>query len=204
MLEDLDFSAEQAISGDRAALHDILITLRPVIERYCRSHLGSEERPTVSADDLTQEILLTVLTALPRYRRTSGPFVSFVLGIASHKISNAYRSMRRNRSDPLSNAPEMFEIGRTMAGPEEQVTDTASGMGPLLDRLSERQRKVLYLRVVADLSVEQVAAEIDCSEGAVRVALSRALAKLRDFLHAGPQPAVTELRRTSAGLAPAR
>jgi RNA polymerase sigma-70 factor (ECF subfamily) len=205
-LEDLDVSAEQANCGDRAALDNVLSTLRPVIERYCRSRLGRDERSIASPDDLTQEILLAVVSALPRYRRTIGPLVPFVLGIASHKIYNAYRTIRRDRSIPRSDAPEVFDIEHTVQGPEEQVTGRvgAGGMRPLLNRLPEREREVLFLRVAADLSIEQVAAVVDCSEGAVRVAQSRALAKLRDFLHPGRPARADRARRGSAEAAPAR
>ena len=49
-------------------------------------------------------------------------------------------------------------------------------------RLSERDRELLELRVVAGLSAEEVASVLDMRPGAVRTAQSRALERLRGLL----------------------
>jgi RNA polymerase sigma-70 factor, ECF subfamily len=41
---------------------------------------------------VAQEVCLAVLSALPRYRNMGRPFVSFVFGIASHKVADAARN----------------------------------------------------------------------------------------------------------------
>ncbi len=55
----------------------------------------------------------------------------------------------------------------------------------LLARLPGRQRAVLVLRFYDDLSVQQTAEALDCSEGAVKTLTSRALASVRGLLPAG-------------------
>jgi RNA polymerase sigma factor (sigma-70 family) len=51
-----------------------------------------------------------------------------------------------------------------------------------LAELPVRQREVLVLRFLADLTVEQTATTLGCSTGTVKSYTSRALARLRDVL----------------------
>jgi RNA polymerase sigma-70 factor (ECF subfamily) len=53
-----------------------------------------------------------------------------------------------------------------------------------LDRLPERDREILVLRYLEQLSTAEAAAVLGVSEGAVRVRLLRALRRLRDTLKA--------------------
>jgi RNA polymerase sigma-70 factor (ECF subfamily) len=58
-----------------------------------------------------------------------------------------------------------------------------------LDRLPERDREVLVLRYLEELSAAEAAAVLGASEGAVRVRVLRALQRLRDILKAmGSRP----------------
>ena len=41
------------VAGDKAALNQLLVILRPLVVRYCRSRLGTE-RSGVAADDVAQ------------------------------------------------------------------------------------------------------------------------------------------------------
>jgi RNA polymerase sigma-70 factor (ECF subfamily) len=193
VLEDLDARAEKALRGDRGALDGVLTVLQPVVARYIRARIGSWERPTVSPEDLTQDVMLSVITALPRYRRADGPFIGFVYGIAAHKVSNAFRTMGRDRSAATSDAPELLETAERTSGPEERAIDAVSRrrMDQLLERLPDRQREVLVLRTVVGLSAEEVAQVIDTTPGAVRIAQHRAVRHLRELIVAdvaGLQP----------------
>jgi RNA polymerase sigma-70 factor (ECF subfamily) len=55
-------------------------------------------------------------------------------------------------------------------------------MGRLLDRLPEKQREIVVLRVVVGLSAEETAEAVGSTPGAVRVAQHRALVRLRTVL----------------------
>jgi len=181
---DLDAQADEASRGDREALDDVLAELTPIVDRYCRARLGGRERPIVSPEDLTQEVLLSVITSLPRWRQDSGSFVGFVYGIAAHKVANAFRSLGRDRSEATSDAPELFDVAEATSGPEEQAMDAWSRrrVSRLLGHLPERQREVLVLRTVVGLTAEEVAEATDSTPGAVRIAQHRALRRLRELL----------------------
>lgn len=168
------------VSGDRAALNQLLVILRPLIVRYCRSRLGTE-RGGVAADDVAQEVCLAVLKALPTYTDQGKPFLAFVYGIASHKVVDAHRHAGRDRSEPTDDVPESFA---DVVGPEQHALETSASaeMRALLEQLPPKQREILVLRVVVGLSAEETALAVGSTPGAVRVAQHRAVAKLRGVM----------------------
>jgi RNA polymerase sigma-70 factor, ECF subfamily len=178
--------AAAASGGDRPALNRVLAIIRPLIVRYCRARVGTQERSFAAADDVAQEVCVAVLTALPRYRDQGRPFVTFVYGIARHKVADAHRVAARNRCDPVAELPEELD---PQDGPEQQAINgmMSARMGQLLNALSASQREVVVLRVVVGLSTEETAAAVGSTPGAVRVAQHRALAKLRATLAAPGQ-----------------
>ena len=168
----------RAMTGDRVAVGDVITMIRPLVVRYCRARLGRFDRSSVSADDVAQEVCLAVLTALPGYRVQGRPFLAFVYGIASHKVIDAHRAAGRNRSEPVPDVPDRVETGD---GPEQRalLAELSGEMGKLLEKLPEKQREILVLRVVVGLSAEETADAVGSTPGAVRVAQHRALARLR-------------------------
>lgn len=139
------------------------------------------ERHLFSADDIAQEALMAVMTALPRYRDQGKPFMAFVYGITSHKVADAMRVAARVKSDPVEDIPE---VGLVTDGPEQSALDADASrrMRALLEILPEKQREVLVLRLVVGMSAEETAQMIGSTAGAVRVAQHRALAKLKEEL----------------------
>jgi RNA polymerase sigma-70 factor (ECF subfamily) len=168
----------RAMAGDRQAVEDVITLIRPLVVRYCRARLGRFDRSSVSADDVAQEVCLAVLTALPGYRVQGRPFLAFVYGIASHKVIDAHRAATRSRAEPVSDVPDRVESAE---GPEQRTlrVELSEEMGRLLDRLPDKQREIVVLRVVVGLSAEETAEAVGSTPGAVRVAQHRALARLR-------------------------
>lgn len=184
VVDDLDVQAAEASQGRPRALEELLARLTPIVHRYCLARLGGRERPIVSPEDLTQDVLLSVITALSRWRREDGPFLGFVYGIAAHKTANAFRSLGRDRSAATSDVPALLEITESASGPEQLAVDAAvrHRLHLLLECLPDRQREVLLLRTVVGLSVDEVADATGITLGAVRIAQHRALCRLRQML----------------------
>jgi RNA polymerase sigma-70 factor, ECF subfamily len=135
-----------------------------------------------AADDVAQEVCIAVLSALPRYQDMGRPFVSFVFGIASHKVADAMRSAAR-QALPTADVPDGPD---DRPGPEETALAylEAERVRALLARLPAQQRELLALRVLFGLSAEETGRALGMSPGAVRVAQHRALARLRTFVAA--------------------
>ena len=176
--ERLDAAVAEAVAGSRDALREVVETIRPIVVRYVRARIGSNERVGLSADDVAQEVCLAAIQALPRYQDQGRPFLAFVYGIASHKVADAHRAAGRNRSEPTDEIPERFSLD---AGPEQMAinSDSAARMQKLLAVLPEKQREILTLRIVVGMSAEETAEAVGSTPGAVRVAQHRALARLK-------------------------
>lgn len=179
---------EAAKEGDRFATEQLIGHLRPLIVRYCRARIGKAVCTFSSADDVAQDVCMAVLTSLPSYRSTGRSFLSFVYGIATHKIMDFHRKRTRDRSVVMSELPDAAEPSD---GPEQRLLRQELGerLGELLTELSEVQFEVLTLRLVVGLSVAETAEAVSASQGAVRVCQHRALAKLRRHLEASRVPA---------------
>ena len=178
--DEIDRLVAAVVAGDRAALNQLLVILRPLVVRYCRSRLGTE-RSGFAADDVAQEVCLAVLKSLPTYTDQGKPFLAFVYGIAAHKVVDAHRHAGRDRSDPTDDVPEGFTDA---AGPEQHALEASASaeMRALLATLPPKQREILVLRVVVGLSAEETALAVGSTPGAVRVAQHRAVAKLRTVM----------------------
>jgi RNA polymerase sigma-70 factor (ECF subfamily) len=170
----------RAQTGDRAALEELLVRLRPGVVRYCRARLGRSGGTYGSADDVAQEVCMAVITALPRYVEQGRPFAAFVYGIAGHKVADAQRAGFRDRADVTDTLPDRADDG---PGPEDAAVAAAEAAraAALLDRLPPAHRELLLLRVVGGMSAEETGAALGMTPGAVRVAQHRALARLRSL-----------------------
>jgi len=78
---------------------------------------------------------------------------------------------------------EVIPEARTSGAPTSiELLDERLSLATALATLPPGQRRVVVLRYVEDLSVEQVAALLGMSEGTVKSQASRGLAKLREVL----------------------
>jgi RNA polymerase sigma-70 factor (ECF subfamily) len=132
-------------------------------------------------DDLTGEVLLHLVRGIHRFEGDEAGFRSWVFLIAHHRLIDERRRGRRDEAkraaqEPIRNNPAA-----------DAAFDSASGIdwSDRLGRLSEDQRHVLLLRVVAGLPAEEVARILDKRVATVRVLQHRALTRLRTELVAG-------------------
>jgi RNA polymerase sigma-70 factor (ECF subfamily) len=103
---------------------------------------------------------------------------AWCVGVLRHVVADthrrAYRERERNVA-PLTVAN--FEVSEQL-----ELDDEHQAVRTSFDRLDEFDRDVLQLRVIAGLSSEEVAAVLETSPGAVRMAQSRALDRLRRLM----------------------
>lgn len=172
--DELSSAVAAAVQGDRGALATVLELIRPLVVRYTRARFTrTSKRP--DPDDLAQEILLAVLTALPRYRDQGRPFMAFVYGIAAHKVAAAERAIVRPEEPTEVEIPEdlspLFEQ-RAL----EPETDTE--LSSFLATLPDQEREILILRLALGLSLRDTAVAVDSTTDAVERIQERALARL--------------------------
>ena len=147
-----------------------------------------------AAEDLTEQVFLQAMAALPRFRGDPragrGGFRAWLFQIARNLASNERRRNRRHPVAPLDLAVEVPASDDPAASVVRH--DDARRAWAVVDRLPADRRAAVVLRFVHEMSVEEIAAVLGRSEGAVRVLLHRALRSVADELsdpgHRTPTP----------------
>ena len=158
--------AALAGNGDRTALNDLLTRVRAVAHRYVRSRLWTYPGGADMVDDVAQEVCVAVFGALGRYRDEGRPFEAFVYGIAARKVADAQRAF----AVADVSTPDLPDGADESPTPEEHAvrhSEVQHIMG-LLDKLPEKLREILRLRVVAGLSAEETGRALGMTPGASR------------------------------------
>jgi RNA polymerase sigma-70 factor, ECF subfamily len=165
----------RARTGNRAAVEELVREVRPRVLRYVVARLLDPH----AAEDVTQEVMMTALSSLPRYVDQGRPFTAWVFGIASNKVSESRRAASRRHERVVETIPE--QTGDGAYEPEHAAArlEAARQVAAMLDTLPAPQAEILRLRIAAGLSADETAAVLGMSPGAVRVAQHRALARLR-------------------------
>lgn len=168
----------RAAVRDRAALERVLCAVRPLVLSYCRTRVAG--LGPVTAEDVAQDVLIAVCTALPTYR-PHRPFLAFVYGIARNKVADAYRAAARRPVEPVAEVPEWPSLDDS---PERRAIrrEESEQLAALLRQVSPRQREVLLLRQGLGFSADEVAELLGSSPNTVRVCQARALSRLRATL----------------------
>ncbi|WP_084721899.1 RNA polymerase sigma factor ShbA [Rhodococcus marinonascens] len=178
---ELERLAPQAAAGDDGAVEEVLRVAYPLVHRYCKTRLGTVDSSHVCADDVAQDVCLALMGALSTYEDQGKSLLSFIFGIAAHKVSDARRRAARWSVATARTAAET-KVVSVDDDPEHQVLrgESHSSMSQLVETLSTRHQQVLFMRIVVGMSAEQTARVLDTTPGAVRVAQHRALNHLRE------------------------
>lgn len=187
----LDDLVVRAVRQEPMAVSQLLAEIHPLVLRYCRGRLGRRQTADMSAEDVTQNVCLAVVDSLSYYQPSDKSFRSFVYAIAAHKVVDVFRAAGRNPAVPTDCLPEQPS---PMHGPEAHIEqqDLASQIGKLLLGLNPRQREILTLRFLCQLSTEETAQQIGSTPGAVRVSQHRALNRLRGLAGGGFGPELAD------------
>jgi RNA polymerase sigma-70 factor (ECF subfamily) len=160
-----------ARAGSVPAFERIYTELAPTIAGYLRFS-GVDD-----VDGLTNEVLAQVHRGLGRFNGDWAGFRSWVFTIAHHRMID---DRRRSRRRPVQVAGEVALEAAAGDVEEEAFSVLADErLARLVGHLSDDQREVLLLRIVADLSLEATAEALDKTVGAVKSLQHRALAALR-------------------------
>jgi RNA polymerase sigma factor (sigma-70 family) len=177
--ESLGPLVEAAREGSIAAFERIYRSLAAPVLSYLRWHRVSDP------DGLTNDVFAQVHRKLQSFQGDEQGFRSWVFTIAHHRMID---DRRRSQRQPTVDGEVDVEDHRS-AGDVEDDAFAALGsdrVRDLLSVLSADQRNVVLLRVVADLSVEEVARILDKREGAIKALQHRAMASLRRHLARQP------------------
>ncbi len=157
-----------------------------------RSYAGAvagyvRARSPAEPDDLVSEIFTSVFTSLDRFSGDEADFRGWLFTIAQRRVVDDLR--RRSRRVDTT-AYEPADDARQVASAEQ---DSLDRMGEqwvrrVLERLVPDQREVLLLRILGDLTVEQVAGLVGKSPGAVKALQRRGLVAAEKIVRAEGVP----------------
>lgn len=152
------------------------------------THIWVEHAPAVAAfltargsrepEDLTSEVFLTVFERLRDFSGDAAAFRSFVFSVAYRRLVDELR-MRSRRGETAEWSPESDPRRASSAEDEATARIGDARALALLDQLPPDQRDVMVLRIIADLTVEQIAEVLHKRAGAVKALQRRALENLR-------------------------
>ena len=175
MLDDADEVIAAARAGSAAAFTAIYEDLAGPVAGYLR---GKGVR---DVEDVTSEVFLAVFTGLERFDGDEAGLRSWVFTITHRRVIDGWRSTGRH-PEPVAYDPTMdvrscqsAEVAALERVGEERAV-------ALIGLLTDDQRDVLLLRVVADLSIEEIAAVVGRTPGAVKALQRRGLSALRRTL----------------------
>jgi RNA polymerase sigma-70 factor (ECF subfamily) len=169
-----------AQAGAAWAFEVLYRDLAPAVTGYLRLHGAAEP------DDLASETFLGVFTGLSGFTGDEGALRAWVFTIAHRRLVDDWR--RRARRPQVTDAPEVLAEWRGGDVEADALVQVgARDVERLCGGLPADQRAVLLLRILADLTVEQVAQVLGRSEGSVKALQRRGLRTLRDRLEAAAQ-----------------
>ncbi|MBI2705977.1 MAG: RNA polymerase sigma factor [Actinobacteria bacterium] len=159
--------------GDHPAIEVIYLDVAPLVLGYLRANGAFEP------EDIASEVFISMMRGLPSFQGDETNFRSWLLTIAHRRLTDAIRKHGRRPEEP---AP-LDELGNRMVVLRDSESEAmarlrSQGVLEAIDQLTPDQRSVLMLRVLADLTVPEIAGIVGKPESAVKALLRRGLASL--------------------------
>jgi len=173
-----------ARKGDVDAFNTLVVAYQHQVYNLAYRIMGDE----ASASDATQEAFISAYKHMQSFRGES--FKSWIYRI----VTNAcYDELRRRKRKPATSLEGLvdnsdteieYDIPDESAGPEDRLEqrNLAEAIQSGIGTLPSDQRITLVLSDVQGMSYEEIAAITGANLGTVKSRLSRARAKLRDYL----------------------
>lgn len=134
------------------------------------------------SEDLTQEVFLRILKYRHTYRGDS-QFTTWMFQIARNARVDHFR--KHSGEEMVEKGEPLEEFAGSELSPREQVErqQEVKFLNGALQQLSEEQREVLLLSRFHGLKYEQVAQILNCSVGAVKARVFRAMQDLKEHFN---------------------
>jgi RNA polymerase sigma-70 factor (ECF subfamily) len=163
---------QAARDGESWAFERIYLDYASLVIGYVRAH-GARD-----PEDMTQDVFVSLVRGLDRFTGDERDFRSWLLTIAHRRLVDDLRR-RGRRPVTVMDVIDLRDRPTHRTLEEESLARLeASGVLSLIDQLTPDQRSVLLLRLLADLSVPEIAAVVGKPETAVKALLRRGQAAL--------------------------
>ena len=165
----------RAKAGDEAAFTQIYERYAMAIYRYVYFRLGEPEL----AEDIQAEVFLRMLEGIHRYEDRGWPISAWLYRIARDRTIDMMRRRRKRPQMPLES------WGGSCDGPEHSVGEQLEyeELTRTLQDLTDDQRRVIQMRFMANMSIQEVAQQLGRTEGSVKALQHRGLQSLARRMH---------------------
>jgi RNA polymerase sigma-70 factor, ECF subfamily len=175
-------------SDDREAFARLLTDLRPKLHRYCARMTGS----VIHGEDVLQEAVLKALEAFPQAAPLLNP-EGWLFRIAHNAALDFLRHRARQQAIHIDEDPDMVASAE-----EADRRQIASASLRTFMRLPPSQRSSVILMDVLGYSLGEIGGVTSLSIPAVKAALHRGRARLRELAGEGddmPMPVLADAER---------
>jgi RNA polymerase sigma-70 factor (ECF subfamily) len=145
---------------------------------------GSEE----IAEEVTQEVFISIYKNIKRFQFQSA-FTTWIYRIVMRRAADYFRKNRKHQGKLISlydnnNQDQPMEIRDPTQNPAEEAVqrEKANRIEQAILGLQDKQRDILILRYVNQLSYEEIAQILRCRIGTVKSRLNRAHKLLEQIL----------------------
>lgn len=169
------FDRERFYAGDRALFRDLVRETSPRMLRVIRGYVRDDDR----AADLLQLCWIRVYRKRTRFGGT-GSFLGWALMVCRNVCRTEARKRWYGR---LVRLDDHGDLADRTPGPAEQFNrqERAAALYRALERLRERERDAILLRILEGRSTAEVARMLAVKEVSVRSLIHRGLKKLRQM-----------------------
>ena len=165
--------------GAEWAWREVYEDLAPDVLRYFRARRVHEP------EDLLGEMFLQIVRSLPSFEGGERDFRAWVFTIARTRLIDQERRRARRPAHPVP-PEDLVRLGAVGDAEQDALRSLAEQRVRLvLETLTPDQRDVLLLRILADLTVEQVARVLRKRPGAVKALQARGVEAFRRAMAKG-------------------
>lgn len=168
---------EAARSGEADAFEDLHSRVAGPVHGFLRAR-GAED-----PEGLANEVLLRAFRSIGDFEGGETQFRAWVFTIARNALVDQRRRWSRR---PRLQVVDPDDLPEAVVPQTEPVSFEDERIQELLAELTDDQREVVLLRVVAGLPVKEVAEMLGRSDGAVKLLQHRAIQSLRKKLAPPP------------------
>jgi len=143
-----------------------------------RAFLGSVVRDRAAAEDLFQEVSLTLWETFDSYD-PARPFGAWARGVALNKV---LQGREKSRKIPLAFSPQAIEAVLDAYDRSDGAAPDTDGLRDCISKLPPRSQSLLALRYERSLKLGEIAKEVGSSLDAVHKLLSRIRETLQECL----------------------
>ena len=172
---DIDLLIKGAVGGDADAFGRLYDMYVDRVYRHVYYRVGNTE----DTKDLTQQVFIRAWKAIGRYKKTSSPFLAWLMRISHNLVIDFYRSNKDklylNSEIVANNSDSSPERVAEMEFDQQQLRRA-------ILQLPSEQQQVILMSFIEGFSYAEIASTLGKSEGAIRVIQHRALKKMRHIL----------------------